>query len=136
MSQLSLLNILSASKPVPVFGVSALWLCFGQGLAEICERNWEAGIVADVTALAEVSYIYKLSSLGADASRQSTRLECPALAFDQQGKFSEIWPVFIDTASKAAESVMGMTVERPKDMQITSAWRGETRACINNIIAA
>ncbi len=116
----------SKESPKPVFGVQASWLCLGGNLSSelFLQRtsNYETWMPFEK---ATVSYCYLLEQKEHD----QVRLQCPALSFDQQGSFSEIWHAFNEAA--CADAKQYGCNDDPFGC-VSTAWKGETRACIVN----
>ncbi len=72
---------------------------------------------------AAVSYCYLQES----KNNNEVRLQCPALQFDRQGEFAEIWHAFNDAAYADAQKY---GCDGESYGCVTTAWQGENRKII------
>lgn len=137
-------NEFTTTSQAPIFGVQASWLCF-------CKNGCKQGVPdnADIAFLYLQTYRTKAEKLleqlldsgckKVDAlkkcnelehgSQQLTRLQCPSLGFDEEGRFKDVFSMFIQLADKNATNLFGDEFES-RESFVTTAWVGETRKII------
>lgn len=137
--QASLFSMPTAAeaKGKPVFGCRASWLCLGTELTfhwdTERERLCRFSRQPDLLALSDVCFLYKHTFF--PTSGQS-RYQCPALSLDKTGAMMDLLHEFFSLAENEAQRLSGHRYMRERDIYMTTAWQGETRASICNVRAA
>ena len=150
--QTSLFSSPPEQKPgAPVFGVQAKWICFGELLPsrvhslrkEERDRAKAGNHTEDSICTLEHADLAFLYLFTPSDKNGNSRLQCPALGFDESGDFKKIAMHFacISTAEAERRTSKCYTANVDGhgcslDSCVTVAWKGETRAMLLRGVAA
>lgn len=137
----------SKNNREPIFGVQASWLCYEEDNSNrknACKNMPKdaklAFLFLQTTRTQADKILEEYNKQGnstkpkittTDKQIYLTRIQCPAINFDSEGTFSEVYEKFIRAADTASSGVLQTDLSKYHSC-ITVAWCGENRIILLN----